>query len=132
MSDRDIKLSYGSMDKKKTKLYRIPISDRKKIGAGLYEISKKKYDVIPLDEMEKVLNKFGIRMVQEDGTPFSAIISLPHEKSTTLDIQLMKDEPVYNAMDEKISDIPHWCFSRLIVGLYKFNSGRIEVNAYLS
>jgi hypothetical protein len=103
----------------------IPVNLRHKVSAALYEISKQRYDRVPLDAIDKALRIGHLQMVQEDGTPWSGLISLPREKNVTIQIDLYYHDP-----DPK--SLGYLSKSRLILNLYRFNSGRIEVNAYVS
>lgn len=103
----------------------IPANLRRKVSAKLYEIGKIRYDRIPLDAIAKALKAGHLEMIQEDGTPWSGLISLPYEKSVTIQIDLYYHNPDPKSLG--------WLSkSMLILNLYRFNSGRIEVNTYVS
>lgn len=103
----------------------IPANLRRKVSAALYEVSKVRYDRIPLEAIDKALRIGHLQMIQEDGTPWSGLISLPYEKNVTIQIDLYYHDP-----DPK--SLGYLSKSNLILNLYRFKSGRIEVNAYVS
>lgn len=103
----------------------IPVNIRRKVNAKLYEISKVRHDHVPLDAIDKALRIGHLQMIQEDGTPWSGLISLPYEKNVTVQIDLYYHDPDPKSLG--------WLSKNtLILGLYRFKSGRIEVNTYVS
>lgn len=103
----------------------IPVNIRRKVNTKLYEISKEKYFNVPMTAIAKALKIGNLEMLQEDGTPWSGFISLPYEKNVTIQIDLY-----YHDSDPK--SLGYLSKNMLILNLYRFKSGRIEVNAYVS
>ena len=99
--------------------------DIKKINSELRKFNDY-FDEIPLNEISEVLNSFGIKLLQEDGTEFSGILCGNNSYTT---IEIGKD--IIEELDNLIIyEIIKNTF--LYISWYKMSSGRYEIVTYLT
>jgi hypothetical protein len=107
------------------KKMRMDASSKRKASNAISKFSSQNYFAsvgIPVDAADKALRAVGYRLVQEDGTDYSAIFT-GAEGSTTIRIA-----PV-DAPDDPASMVQN---TMLALQWYKMPSGKWEVNMYLS
>ena len=90
-------------------------SQRRKVSAGFYLLSKVYHPHIPIDYIEEVLNRIGYHMIQEDGEAFEAIFC--GEEGSCF-IQIANEE----------GNVP----ACLVCLQWYKQSTRYEINVYLS
>jgi len=112
--------------------------DRKAAVAGLYEISKKKWQEIPWEEIKQALSKGGLIVLQEDDTPWTGMflgtkgdekMRIAYADSETLRHILLDEDPDKTVFDTKFIPIEN---SFLILQWYKDGMTKYEINTYLS
>lgn len=110
---------------KKAKRAILPAKVRNAINTGIYRLGSY-FDSIPLDKLTDILDKNGVVLLQEDGTPYEgffcgadgeARLELGLKESGTELNGFMKYEPVSNAL--------------LILNWFK-QVTRYDVNTYVS
>lgn len=104
-------------------LKKLPAGIRSKLNNDLHPIGAKYHDKIPLADIEKILAKYGIIMLQEDGTKWEGMF-LGREGRDKFDIgyEASKDGEIYIPIENSV----------LVMSWYKMDSGRYEVNPYIS
>lgn len=85
--------------------------NRRKIANGLREICKRYHERIPLGDILTVAKDSGLNPIQEDGTPWSGFLCGDTGEA------LIELDGVENL---------------LVINWYRMESGRFEVNVYLS
>jgi hypothetical protein len=90
---------------------------RKPINKGLYEISRVYWNIIPFGEIDKVFREHGFKLIQEDGTDWEGFF-LGEKGRATISIATLEGEEIHQ--------------HSLILEWYKMQSGRWEINTYLS
>ncbi len=95
---------------------KIDAKTRKMINSELVMLCKTYHDQIPLTEIFDILKKNNIIAIQEDGTPFEGFL-MGNNSSTTIDLTI-DGKNVNNSI--------------LSLSWYKMESGRFEINTYLS
>lgn len=104
---------------------KIPAIIKKEVNSDLGKIcSGKYYDEIPLGEILEALEKNNVIALQEDGTPWEGILC-GERAQTQIDIGAIwseNDEGIYTPCDN----------SMLVLSWYRMQSGRYEINAYVS
>jgi hypothetical protein len=89
---------------------------RDSINKMILPVTRVYHDRLPLTDLHRALQSHGVQLVQEDGTPFEAIFC-GREGRTTIDTATLDGQAFQNC---------------LVFSWYKMESGRYEVNAYLS
>ena len=89
---------------------------KKVINSELVTLCKTYHDQIPLTEIFDILKKNNVIAIQEDGTPFEGFL-MGNNSSTIFDLTF-DGKNVNNSI--------------LSLSWYKMESGRFEINAYLS
>jgi len=99
----------------------LPSYTRKKASKELYNLTYNTYfDGIPIDKIEAILRKYDIYLMNEDGTPFSAIF-VGRSSDCYIDLALYT-----NGEYKRIKN------ASLALQWYKLESGRYEINIYLT
>lgn len=100
---------------------------RNKMGEEIGKITRGYHDSIPFQQIQKVIEKYGYQLVQEDGTPWSGFLLGGKEcgsmeannQRASIDIVRKEDKmPMNNNL------ILMWCRMP--------ESGRYEITAYIS
>jgi hypothetical protein len=100
-------------------------SVRSKINKEIGDLVNGQYfDKIPLDSLFKILEKYGVKVTQEDGTAWEGFITgnEGHTNFDLADLDTVNDDGVYGVPVE----------SWLVFSWYRMQSGRYEVMAYVS
>jgi len=90
---------------------------RGKINGRLFKECQGFWSRVPISRFEMILKEYGVRLVNEDGTPFSAIFCGEDGKA---EIEIANDS------GEKVSN------SLFVMTWHRFSTGRYEVNAYIT
>lgn len=79
---------------------------------------------IPLKNINTILNKYGVTLVQEDNTEWSGFLSGSDSNAifNIASIQSKNEEDMYTPFDDCV----------LSLSWYKMSSGRFEITCYLS
>ena len=99
---------------------------RKQINKVLTEISRKKYDTIPIDEIFDVVEKYGLVPLQEDNTRWEGM--LLGENSNTYIPLAWKSSGVEKDGYKFYTPLKNTILS---ISWYKFETGRYEITTYL-
>jgi hypothetical protein len=112
--------------------------DRNIVGASLYEISKQRWQHIPLEEIQKALSKSNLILLQEDGTPYQGLFLGPKGEAK-LEYGYARPEQVKELLSGDVSTQTLNQFfvpiknSMLILQWYKEQGMKnYEINLYLS
>jgi hypothetical protein len=109
---------------------------KKKINKDIHKLLKPTYfKSIPLDDIEKILNKYGVLMLQEDATPWSGFLLGGVKKTEQVyftlgwmgEMILPDAQGFFSTKQRKV--IPN---AMLNLSYYKMTSGNYEVLAYVS
>ena len=99
---------------------------KKQINKILYEISKKKYDSIPLGDIFDAVEKYGLVPLQEDDTRWGGILCGNNEQIfITVGWKSSENEKDGCKFYEPIKT------TVLNISWYKFTNGRYEITTYL-
>ena len=103
------------------KSIKLPKKIKDYLNSRLYKDYGKTYlDQIPLREIIRLLQSELVRVLQEDGTPWSGFLT-GDKGSTKFDIAYKDTDGKYKVVD---------CY--LIFEWYKIQSGKFEINTYIS
>ena len=104
---------------------KLPANIRKEINRDLANLcSGKYYEEIPLSEVFEILNNGNVVALQEDGEEWEGILC-GDSSCITLQIGAVwsdNDDGIYTPCDNSV----------LVLSWYRMQSGRFEINAYLS
>jgi hypothetical protein len=102
---------------------------RKRINRELYDLVYNTYfDAIPLDDIERILNRYDVYLINEDGTPFGAIFT-----GASGDGHIGLAQRVFNADFVTVGNHVRINNVYLILQWYKMTAtGRYEINVYVS
>ncbi len=115
-------------DAKGSKTPRLDAATKRKANEFLVDVSKKYYHKIPLQDIFRTLkDRFGIVVLQEDGTEFEGFIT-GREGKMTLDLGDVS--ALYTGGSLKSYSI--FTNSQLVFNWFQMESGNYEINAYLS
>lgn len=104
---------------------KIPSDIRKEINKDLGTLcSGKYYDKIPLEEIFEILKNNNAIVLQEDGTEWEGILC-GDQARTNIEVGAIwsgNEEEIYTPCDNTL----------LVMSWYRMESGRYEINAYMS
>ena len=95
---------------------RLTKKSKDSINKFLYKLCKTYHNSIPLGEIDDILKENGCYLVQEDGTPWSGFLCGRNSRTTFT---------LHNLYNQEIDNV-------VALSWYKFDTGRYEINAYIS
>lgn len=100
--------------------------ERRKISKALYPLTKEFHNAIPLKSICDVLEKFDLKLLQEDGTEWAGLLC-GRDANATFDIGRIE------RIDERWTCPVRWDVikDKLYLSWYKHETGRYEINMYL-
>lgn len=121
------------LNEAKKKPQRLTMGPKKKINKQLTNLTSPKFktryfDSIPLEEIEKILEKFGIVILQEDMTEWNGILT-GRDGQAYFDVGSKKSG--YRGDFGYIQYIPY-IDTQLALSWHKMESGRYEIVTYLT